>query len=287
MLYWLDITGRRAYRYDWMAERSFVTTEDFDIAGMALNEPDGFVIVNSRGIWLWDGEASVSPVALDLNGEPLALNDCIADPKGRLITGSCYFDPEQTDYRLGKLVVVDTDGTARALDEGFHLANGLGFSPDCRTLYFTDSAQRKIFAYDYTVETGTASRRRTFVAIPREEGVPDGMTVDAEGFVWCARWFGSGISRFDPDGRLVDTIPVPAKQTSAVTFAGPDLESVLVTSAGVSDALPLAPIGYDPNSGNIGGQLFRSHLGIAGKEEFRCRIAIGAKHRAGVPAQIS
>ena len=273
-LYWVDITGRRAYRYDWTAGQSSVIAADFDIAGMALNEAGGFVLVNNKGIWLWDGERSLSPIARDLNGEPLAMNDCIADPMGRLLSGSCYFDPGRTDYRLGKLILVEKDGTVRALDEGFHLANGLGFSPDCRTLYFVDSAQRKIFAYDYRAETGTVSRRRTFVEIPREEGVPDGITVDAEGFVWCARWFGSGISRFDPDGRLHTTIAVPAKQTSSVTFGGPDLRSVFVTSAGVSDALSLAPSGYDSNSGNIGGQLFRGDLGVSGKEEFRCRMSV-------------
>ncbi len=274
MLYWIDITGRRVSRHDWTTGHSSIVIDNFDVAGLALHESGGFVVVNGDGIWLWDGAGVPSPIAQSSDGRPLAMNDCIADPMGRLLSGSCYFDPSRPDYPLGKLMRVDTDGSVRVLDEGLHLANGLAFSPDCRTLYFADSGQRRIFAYDYRADTGSVSRRRTFVDIPREDGIPDGVTVDAEGFVWCARWFGGGISQFDPDGRLQAHVPVPAKQTSSLAFGGPDLRSVFVTSAATSDALPLAPANYDSEVGNIGGQLFRADLGITGKEEFRCRIAL-------------
>jgi sugar lactone lactonase YvrE len=273
-LYWIDIAGRRVSRHDWMTAQSSIVTETLDIAGIGLHESGGFVMVNSQGIWLWDGSNPPAAVAQNLDGVPLAMNDCIVDPLGRLLSGSCYFDTERADYRLGKLIRVETDGTLAVLDEGFHLANGLAFSPDCRTLYFADSAQRKIFAYDYRGENGTVGDRRTFVEIPTDEGIPDGITVDADGFVWCARWFGAGISRFDPDGRLQVKVALPAKQTSALAFGGPDLGTVFVTSAGLSDALPLAPPDYDAARGNIGGQLFAAELGISGKEEFRCRIAL-------------
>lgn len=274
LLYWVDITGRRVCQHDWTTGQSSILAEKFDISGIALHESGGFVYVNSEGVWIWDGSQASSLVARGQDGGAVALNDCIADPIGRLLTGSCHFDPDRPDYPLGKLLRVERDGAVSVLDDGFHLANGLAFSPDCRTLYFVDSAQRKIFAYDYRVDTGSVGHRRTFVEIPRVEGIPDGITVDAEGFIWCARWFGGGISRFDPNGGLTMTIAVPAKQISSLTFGGPDLRSLFVTTAELNDALPLAPLGYDPASGNIGGQLFRADLGIAGKEEFRCRIAL-------------
>jgi sugar lactone lactonase YvrE len=75
--------------------------------------------------------------------------DAIADPEGgRVLAGSWFYDPDQ-DYELGKLIRVDLDGTADVVDEGFHLANGLAFSPDAKTMYFADSAARRIYAYDY------------------------------------------------------------------------------------------------------------------------------------------
>jgi len=275
-LYWFDITGRRAYRYDWARGQSSTMAEDFDIAGLALHESGGFVLVNGGGIWLWDGRAAPTSIARELDGLPLAMNDCIADPRGRLLSGTCHFDPEKPDYPLGKLIRVDTDGTVSVLDDGFHLANGLAFSPDSKTFYFADSAARKIFAYDYNVEEGTAGNRRTLIEVPREQGLPDGITVDSEGFIWFARWFGAGLTRLDPDGHLHSHVEVPAKQTSSLAFGGPDLTSIFVTSAALSDSVALAPPGYDPDAGNIGGQLFRWDSDIQGKEEFRCRIAVPA-----------
>jgi sugar lactone lactonase YvrE len=93
---------------------------------------------------------------------------------------------------------VDTDERVTVLDDGFHLANGLGFSPDDRTLYFTDSAARRIYAYDYNPATGDARNRRTIVRVPDDEGLPDGLTVDADGFVWFAQWYASCVVSYDP-----------------------------------------------------------------------------------------
>jgi D-xylonolactonase len=167
----------------------------------------------------------------------------------------------------------DIDGTVRIVDEGFHLANGLGFSTDRRILYFTDSAARKIYAYDYREEDAKLSNRRVFVQVGSDEGVPDGLTVDAEGYIWSAQWFGGCIVRYDPDGKIERRIIIPAAQTSSLTFGGPELTDVFVTSAGYSDALPLAPRGYDCANRNVGGQPFHLNLGIAGKEEYRVRTA--------------
>lgn len=271
-LFWTDITGRRFYCYEWAPRRSTVLRADFEICGFALNEPVGFVFVSTKGIWTWDGENEPVILTAEVDGFACRMNDCIADPRGRLLAGSCFYDSIRNDYPLGHLMRVDHDGSAHILDEGFRLANGLGFSPDERTLYFSDSAERVIYSYDYDAEHGTVHSRRPFVRIPSEEGVPDGLTVDAEGFVWSAQWFGSGVVRYDPDGRVERRVSVPAKQTSSVAFGGPDLTDLFVTSAHASDALPLAPPAYDPHHGYIGGKLFQGNLGIAGKAEFRCRI---------------
>ncbi len=157
------------------------------------------------------------------------------------------------------------------MDEGFGLANGMGFSPDSTTLYFTDSAARRIYAYDYNADTGSVKHRRLFVQASNDEGLPDGLTVDSEGYVWSAQWFGGCIIRYDPDGVIERRIRIPAHQTSSVAFGGPDLTDIFVTSAAVPDALALAPIHYQAAK-NVGGPLFHLNVGIPGKPEFRCQV---------------
>jgi len=274
-LYWTDIAGRRFYRCSWPDRRHEIVHQGFEVAGFAFNASGGFVVVNSSGIWLWDGAAERTLIADTADGHRCALNDCIADPSGRLFTGSLFWAPDRTDYERGCLFRVETDGSVAVVDEGFGLSNGLGFSPDNRILYFTDSAERIIYAYDYRQQDGSLRNRRVFVRVPRDQGAPDGLTVDAEGLVWSAQWFGACVVRYDPDGREERRISTPAAQTSSVAFGGPELTDLFITSAAFSDALPLAPPGYSTENRNIGGQLYHLNAGIPGKPEHLARIAHG------------
>jgi D-xylonolactonase len=270
-LYWTDCLGLRFYRYDWSSKKHEIVTEGFEIKGYALNQNGGFVVSNTTGIWSWDGSGAPELICDQVDGFKCQANDCIADPAGRLLAGLFYYDPSK-NYPLGKLISVDTDGTAHIIDEGFHLANGLGFSPNKKTLYFTDSVARCIFAYDYDAATGTAKNRRIFVKVPSTSGIPDGLTVDAQGFVWSAEWYGSCVVRYDPDGVIERRIRTPAKQTSSLAFGGPDLSEIFITSAGESAVLPVMPSGYDPLSGYFGGALYSISLDIQGKAEFFANI---------------
>lgn len=272
-LYWTDCAGLKFYRCDWTSKKSEIIKDGLEINGCALGAAGGFVITNNSGIWFWDGCSGPRLIADEVHGAKCRMNDCIADPNGRLLAGSCFYDPVK-DYPLGKLMCVDTDGSTRILDEGFHLSNGLGFSPDCKSLYYTDSAARAIFVYDYHAASGTAKNRRIFVKVPSNEGLPDGLTVDAEGFVWSAQWYGSCIVRYDPDGKVERRWQTPAKQTSSLTFGGPDFTDIFITSAAKSEPMPIMPAGYDPESGYFGGALFHVSLGIAGKPEFKTNIRV-------------
>jgi len=106
----------------------------------------------------------------------------------------------------------------------------------------------------------------------REEGLPDGLTVDAQGFVWCAHWFGACLTRYDPDGKLERRITTPATQTSSLAFGGADLNEIFITSAAASNVLSLAPLGYDPEKLYIGGPLYQLSTNICGKREYRSRV---------------
>jgi sugar lactone lactonase YvrE len=273
-LYWADIDGRKFFCYDWASRKHWPVKEGWEVTGVALNRPGGFVVANHSGIWLWDGAGEPRLLAEQVEGSRCRMNDCIADPAGRFLAGSNLYDPANQDYPLGKLIRVDRDGAAHILDEGIHLANGLGFSVDAKTLYFTDSAARIIYAYDYDAKTGSARNRRVFVNVPATSGVPDGLTVDAEDFVWSAEWYGSRVVRYDPDGKIERAIETPAKQTSSLTFGGPELTDIFITSAGRSQPMPIMPPGYDPSAGNFGGALYHLNLGIRGKAEFLADISL-------------
>jgi sugar lactone lactonase YvrE len=272
-LYWTDCVGQRFYRHRPQLGMHGVMKRGLEINGFRLNESGGFVITNNSGIWLWDGQDSVRLIADHVGSDKCQMNDCVADPEGRLLTGSWFYNPNG-EYPPGKLMRVDTDGRVTVLDDGIHLANGLAFSLDYRTLYFTDSASRRIYAYDYNPQSGETRNRRVLVQVTSDEGLPDGLTVDAEGFLWSAQWYGSCVVRYDPDGRVERRLATPAKQTSCLTFGGPNFTDLYITSAGRSEPMPVMPSGYDPDNGFFGGRLYRVSVSVPGRPESKARISL-------------
>jgi D-xylonolactonase len=275
-LYWTDCVGMKFQSLDWRTMKAGIVRPSIEIYGFRRNRAGGFVVTNTAGVWLWDGSGEPVAVAAEGAGSRLQLNDCTADSRGRLLTASFFYDPA-ANYELGRLIRIDCDGRATVLDDGFHLANGIGLSPGERTLYATDSVARRIYSYDYNVATASATNRRVFVQVSAAEGIPDGLAVDAAGFVWSAQWYGGCVVRYDPDGKEERRISLPAKQTSSLAFGGPDLTEIFVTTAAKSEILPVMPAGYDPHSGFFGGPLFRVRTGIPGQEQCMADIPIPSK----------
>jgi sugar lactone lactonase YvrE len=272
-LYWTDQVGMRFESFEPQTGEHCILRSGLQINGFRLNQPGGFILTNSDGVWSWDG--SGVPVAIGDRSDvhPVQLNDCVADPEGRLFTGSVFYQPDG-EYRLGNLFRVDTDGSVTVVDEGIHLANGLAFSPAFDGLYFADSAARKIYAYDYRRSSGTLSNRRVLIAVPSAEGLPDGLVVDLEGYLWSAQWYGSQVVRYDPDGKVERRIPIPATQVSCLCFAGADLDELYVTTAGRSEPMPVMPPGYDPDTAFCGGPLYRSRPGVRGQPTLRANVRL-------------
>lgn len=269
MLYWTDILGQRIFRVAGAGGLPTLVHTGFEVTGMLVHALSGFVIVNSRGLWHWDGGACFTPSVVTVDGHACQLNDCIADGKGRVLSGSQFFDPS-AEYPRGNLFLFDLDGSARILDEGFELANGLAWSLDGNALYMTDSVARRIYAYDYDQVAGTLRNRRTLIQGTPEDGIPDGLTVDAEGYLWSAHWYGSCIVRYAPDGKEERRIHIPAKQISSVAFGGIDLADLYVTSAAKAELGP-TPMGYD-TTGYIGGALYRVRGEFKGRNENRAHL---------------
>ena len=166
----------------------------------------------------------------------------------------------------------EKDGSVTQLFDGLGCPNGMGFTPDDKGMYFTDSVPREIYLFDYDRKTGVLSNRRTFADIPKEIGAPDGMTVDAEGFVWTAIWFGGRVRRYAPDGRLDNEVHLPVTQPSAIIFGGPDLRDIYVTSAFSTEADSFKPPGFDLGAPRGGGLYAFRVEGVSGKPLFRSRI---------------
>ncbi|KAF8245205.1 SGL-domain-containing protein [Wilcoxina mikolae CBS 423.85] len=150
----------------------------------------------------------------------------------------------------GTVFRLDPDLTLHRMIESVSIPNGMGWSPDDKTMYFTDSPTRGIFTYDYDADSGAISNKRVFFQLRNdEEGVPDGCTIDTEGHLWVAVHEGSRVIRISPQGEVVSQITLPAWKVTCPAFGGPDFNELFITTAEV-DAGEKTPNGSRDN-GNV------------------------------------
>lgn len=263
-LFFVDIFGGTVYTYTPSTESHRLFCQTRVTGGFTFQEDGSLLLFQDGAISMLGLDGSLREVATGMCPQNERFNDVIADPEGRVYAGAMGGN--------GRLWRFDTDGSVTDLFDGVGIPNGMGFTPDLKGMYFTDSEARKIYHFDYDRKTGNLSNRRVFVEISADEGLPDGMTVDAEGYVWTALWFGSRVKRFGPNGKLERELFFPVTQTSSVTFAGPDLEDMYVTSAGAPAAGSLVPPGLDRTAPR-GGGLYRLRVpGMRGRQAFRSRL---------------
>ena len=246
--------------------------EGLSVAGFAENKNGGLVVGGATGVYFWDEKQGFTLIASEYEGNPLKCNDASTDPCGRFLIGTNYYnrDPEG-NFPRGRLYALNKDRSIKVLADGIGLANGIGFSPDKKTLYLTDTYAGEIYAYDYDVQNCTASNKRTAVKVPKEIGIPDGMTVDSEGYIWSAIMFAGLVIRFDPDGKEERRLSLPATQVSSVMFGGKDLNELFVTTAADIARLPIAPSGFDFDHAKSGG-IYKFKLDIKGMPEYKADI---------------
>ena len=260
-LYWADIPAGRIFRYDPATGRHEQCYEGDIVGGFTLQADGCLLLFMDRGaVKIWrDGE--LTTVLEDIFEERATrFNDVIADPAGRVFCGTM-----STPDRPGRLYRLDTSGDYTRVVDNVGVSNGLGFTPDRKQMYYTDSTAGKIYRFDYDEKTGDIANQQVFARVPPQEGIPDGMTVDALGHVWSARWDGSCLVRYTPGGIEERRILFPVKKVSSVTFGGSDYTDMYVTTAGGDNK---------PEEGEGAGALFRLNLGIRGVEEFYSRIGL-------------
>jgi D-xylono/L-arabinono-1,4-lactonase len=270
-LLFTDIPKNSAYSFDPATREKGTVHEGVNVSGIALNRDRSLVFGGAAGLHVCGADGTCRSLIVEHDRDALVINDILAAPHGRLYAGTVYWGNEME--RHGKLYLIDPSGDVRVVDEGIELANGLALSPDNRTLYFADSAARRIYAYDVDEQTGSLSRKRTFAAFTVEDGIPDGLATDIHGFIYCAMWYGSQVVRLDPQGRVERRIHVPAIQASSVALGGKSLTELFITTAGEAWPSRLAPALFRADAPNMGGALYRVRVEIPGRHEFECAFA--------------
>ena len=241
------------------------------VGSMALRRGGGAVLALENGFHLFDFETGEAELICDPEPElpRTRLNDGKVDRRGRFIAGSldmAVFDPEPPPSSpAGALYRLDTDLSLTKLEHGIGVSNGPCWSPDGRLFYFSDSCVNRRWVYDWDEETGTPGNKRLFTTQGDAKEIPDGATVDSEGFVWNAlNAAGSGVGevrRFAPDGTLDRRIELPVLKLTSVMFGGPALDTLFVTSMGVP--------GFAEDRSLDGAVFAITGLGVQGIEEPR------------------
>jgi sugar lactone lactonase YvrE len=227
VLHWVDLTAGVVHH---LGPGDIWTFDCYDteITAVAPHAAGGLVAATSGGFAHLSG-ARLAPLADVLGSTPaLRMNDGGCDHAGRFLAGSMAYDAAPA---AGTLYRLELDGRVTVLLEGVTIPNGMDWTSDGTTLYFTDSAAGKITAYPYDQTAGQLGRPRMLLDLAAEVGEPDGLTVDRDGNLWIAMWDGWQVRCHAPDGRLLREVPVPVQRPTSVAFGGADLADLYITTS--------------------------------------------------------
>jgi sugar lactone lactonase YvrE len=257
LLMWVDITKGLVHRSDPDTGRDDVVDVGQPVGAAVPTRSGRLALAAEDGFSIFDPATARRDLLAEVESEvaETAMNDGKCDAAGRFWAGTKDVEGHRP---LGSLYRLDADHRLTRVLKDVTISNGLDWSPDQRTMYYIDSTTYGIDAFDFDILSGSVSHRRRMVELPVAWGLPDGMTVDEEGFLWVAFWGGSAVRRLGADGRLAFTVELPVSQTTSCTFGGDDLSDLYVTSAriGLSDA----ELREQPSAGGV----FRLRAGVRG-----------------------
>jgi len=228
----VDILAGRVYRDRVAEDGALVPVRSYRVpltvgAITPVDGDEGWLLAAGRGFVHLTVDGSASALA-EVAPAGTRMNDGACDPQGRFWAGTMAEDHHAGG---GALYRLDRQGQTELMLSGLTIPNGLGWSPDGRTMYLIDSSPRVVHAFAFDPDRGTISEGRVLVTLAEEIGAPDGMTVDAAGDLWVAIYGGGRVHRYSPDGVLRQSLIVPAKQSTSCAFAGPGLNRLYVTTA--------------------------------------------------------
>lgn len=249
-LRWVDMFAGDVLRLD-EASGEVTRTHVGEVAAAVRPRVSGGMVVGiERGFALVDADGTAHRLPQLWNEGPTRMNEGACDPDGRFYCGS--YSPTPGGAALYRL---EADGLVETILPNVTASNGLAWTPDGRTAYHVDTARQEVSAFDYS-RAGGLSNRRTVIHIPPETGKPDGLTVDADGGIWLAIYGGSAVHRYTAGGELDEVVHLPCSHVTAVTFGGPDLRDLYITTSREN-----LPEGAEPDAGSI----YRTRATVAGQ----------------------
>lgn len=260
-LYFVDIDSFELHAFNTETGAHIIRRFSEEIGCFSLSQQGGFIAAFRSGVYTFDNfSAPLKPYwPADYDQSNTRFNDGRCDPNGRFLAGTMY---SPKDAFLGGLYQFE-NGEQRLLDQAAWTSNGLAFSPDTKTMYYSDTPNHIVYQFDYDTETGIASNKRTFIEFPRGNGRPDGAAVDAEGNYWSALYQGSRIVKISPAGTILAEYPVPAIYPTMLAFGGKDMKTLYVSTC--RSAHTAEELTQYPNAGGI----FALDVDTKGQTEFR------------------
>ncbi len=256
-LLWVDIEGCLVQRHDPSSGRTVTRVFNRAVSAVTARAAGGLALAMPDGVWITDSDAGptrrLAPIEPD---DPRTrMNDAKCDAMGRLWVGSMDHDEMPG---AGSLYRVDPGGSVERVLVDVTVSNGIGWSPDGRRMYYIDSPTRRVDVLDYDLATGRATGRRALIELPDGPAQPDGLTVDADGFLWVALWDGWSVRRYSPSGNLDRVVELPVARVTSCAFGGPDLADLYITSA--TARLSASELANQP----LAGALFVVRPGVRG-----------------------
>jgi sugar lactone lactonase YvrE len=251
ILFWVDIQGKKVHRYhpDTGQNETFNLPE-IVTAIAVCEDPNKALLSMRKTVALYDLSTQELDILATLETDQVnnRFNDAKCDPQGRFWPGSMnninWSSPD------GNLYCFSSATQYTKVQTQVTCSNGMGWSPDNKTMYFTDSFRYTVFAFDYDLATGKIANRRPFVVLdPKGGAFPDGLTVDSEGFVWSAHVGLGQIVRYDPTGKQERVIQLPIPRATSCTFGGPEMKTLYITSA--TETMTQDQIAAAPLSGSL------------------------------------
>lgn len=262
-LYWVDIEGKRVHRHDPATGNDESQPLPVRPGSIALTVNPGVLLVAAENEIGWlDFTSGTYRTWHDLEkpGTGNRLNDGRTDPAGRFWVGSMFERPSENRF-TGHLHRIEADGTHATLRSEIGVTNGLAFSPSGTTMYFADTLQDTVWAYEYDPDSGAQSNQRVFADFRDLPGRPDGACVDEDGCYWVACVDGWSLLRLTPAGRVDREVPVPVQRPTMPAFGGPGLDTLFFTSIRGNEE---PPPGDDPE---LAGAVFVYDPGVKGLPE--------------------
>ena len=230
-LVWVDISAGCLHSFRPGGDDEVIARVDGTLGAVALRRDGGYILATDGRFLLIDEDGSIAAeISLDGNPGDVRFNDGACDPAGRFWAGTVA-DDRRTG--AGCLYRLDAGGQAHKVLDGVTESNGVAWSPPGDTMYYVDSGEvpARVRAFEFDVLAGSLGADRDVLVFGPDQGIPDGLVVDSEGFLWIAVWEGWQVMRVSPQGEVVSRLPLPVSQPTCPGFAGEAMQQLYVTTA--------------------------------------------------------